>query len=211
MNSPSNGDRTLHPTLEDLALYAANDLPWFKQWLVRRHVLRCGECAREAGNFGSALTKLRREARAETLTGFEAIADWNRLQREMLGNIVVGVAAARCIDNVGKKRFAHWRGVLVGASLTVVFIGGWFMNIPKEQNDHLSRVIRRFMGLEVPQFNGTVVQTTPDGITVRAQGATLTLMHPASAVVTVAGSATVGARYVDEESGAVTITKVYGQ
>ena len=50
----------------------------------------------------AARAELNRESSDETLTGFEAIADWRSLEREMLGNIAVGVAAARCIDKVGR-------------------------------------------------------------------------------------------------------------
>jgi hypothetical protein len=65
--------------------------------------------------------------------------------------------------------------------------------------------------LERPQIAGTQLKTTPDGIAVRAQGATLTILHPASAVVSVSGPSSMSARYVDEETGQVTITKVYAQ
>jgi hypothetical protein len=55
------------------------------------------------------------------------------------------------------------------------------------------------------------LKNTPDGIAVRTQGATLTIMHPRSAVVLVSGPSSMSARYVDEDTGQVTITKVYAQ
>jgi hypothetical protein len=58
---------------------------------------------------------------------------------------------------------------------------------------------------------GTVLQSTPGGIAVRTQGATLTILHPNSAVISLSGTSGVSARYFDEETGQVTITKVYGQ
>jgi hypothetical protein len=67
------------------------------------------------------------------------------------------------------------------------------------------------MGVEPPQLSTSVVSTTPEGIAVRAQGATLTILHPPSAIVTLAGSSSLGARFVDEQTGQVTITNVYGQ
>jgi len=60
-------------------------------------------------------------------------------------------------------------------------------------------------------MDGTVLRTTPDGITVRTESATLTIMHPPSAVLSLSGASSVAARYVDEQTGQVTITKVYGQ
>jgi hypothetical protein len=145
------------------------------------------------------------------LTGYEAIADWRRLEGEMLGNIAVGVAAARCIDKVGRKRFRNFRGVLVGAGMAMLLAAGWMLNVPREESEHLALSLRRIVGMSRSQPSGTILQTTPEGIAVRAQGATMTLLHPASAMVTVAGNASVGALYVDEDSGEVTITNVYGQ
>ena len=206
-----SGEQRKHPTEEMLTLFSSGDLGWRTRWSLRRHISHCAACLSEVERFRSASQQLCREARSETLTGFEAIADWNRLEREMVGNIAVGVDAARCIDNVGRHRFRSWRGAFVGAGLTAIFLAGWSMNIPKEQSQHLSNAVRRFMGFQVSQAAGTTVQTTPEGIAVHAQGATLTMMHSGSAVVTVAGSSSVGARYVDEDSGEVTITNVYGQ
>jgi hypothetical protein len=86
------------------------------------------------------------------------------------------------------------------------------MNVSREETEHLTASLRRVVGMDRSQAAGTtILQTTPNGIAVRAQGASMTLLHPASAVVTVAGNASVGARYVDEDSGEVTITNVYGQ
>jgi len=55
------------------------------------------------------------------------------------------------------------------------------------------------------------VRTTPQGIAVRSQGATLTLLNPSSATVSLSGASAVGARYIDDETGQITITNVYGQ
>jgi len=50
-------------------------------------------------------------------------------------------------------------------------------------------------------------------ISVHAQGATLTLLNPGATPVTVSlsGSSAVTASYVDDATGQVTITNVYGQ
>lgn len=200
----------VHPRLETLALYATGDLPWRLRWRTGSHIKHCGDCDQQVLLFRSATAKLKREAETQTLTGFEAIADWTRLEREMLGNIAVGVAAARCIDNVGRTRSLFSKGVFA-AALIALFIAGWATHIPREQTAHLTASLRNLLGLERPTVTGTIVQTTPDGIAVRAQGATLTMMHPRSAVVSFSGASAVEARYVDEETGQVTITNVYGQ
>ncbi len=202
--------KSLHPSLETLALYSSGDLQWTTRWRVGRHVARCSECEQQVAVFRSAKAELKREASTETLTGFEATVEWGRLEREMLGNIAVGVAAARCIDKVGRSRAWMTRTALV-AGLAVLFVAGWLTHIPNEHSKHLVAWVERMAGLERPQVNATLLRSTADGIVVRAQGATLTLMHPASAVVSLSGSSTVSARYIDEETGEVTITKVYAQ
>jgi len=200
-----------HPGLESLALYSKGDVAWLARWQIGRHIGRCADCEEQVLRFRSVTAELKREADSEILTGFEATTDWTRLEREMIGNISVGVAAARCIEKVGRGRILVTRGAWVAVGLAVLFIAGWFTNVPSEQRDHLTASIRRSMGMEVPQIAGTIVRTTPDGIAVRAQGATLTILHPPSAVISLAGSSSLGARFVDEETGEVTITNVYGE
>ncbi len=209
MRSPDAG-KSLHPSSGTLALYSSDDLPWASRLRLRYHIARCAECEQQVATFRSAKDALRREAKAQTLTGFEAIADWSRLEREMLGNIGVGVAAARCVDTVRRGRVLLGRAALI-AGLVALFVGGWVTHIPREQTDHLATSLRRLVGLERHQVTGTILRATADGVAVRAQGATLTIMHPPSAVISLSGSSAVSARYVDEETGEVTITKVYGQ
>jgi hypothetical protein len=211
MRRANEASRGGHPPVTELALWATRDLSWPRRLRLGRHLDECAVCHQQATRFRSAREAFRRDAKSETLTGYEAIADWPRLEREMLGNIGVGVAAARCIDKIARKPFRGWRGALAGAGMATLLVAGWLMNVPREQTDHLTSSFRRVVGLDRPQTSGTILQTTPDGIAVRAQGASMTLLHPASAVVTVAGSSSVGARYVDEDSGEVTITNVYGQ
>ncbi|HZS55038.1 MAG TPA: hypothetical protein VFA65_11585, partial [Bryobacteraceae bacterium] len=167
----------LHPNAVVLALFSSGDLPWRDQWRVKRHVNHCEQCEQTAAEFRAAKTELKREAQTETLTAFEAIADWAVLEREMLGNIAVGVSAARCIEKVRRGRSFLIKGA-VFAALTTLFVAGWITHVPKEQTDHLAASLRQIIGLERPQAVGTQLRTTPDGIAVRAQGATLTIMHP---------------------------------
>lgn len=200
-----------HPAISALALYSGDDMRWPERWRLRAHIQRCPECKQQVSRFGSAREQFQREAGSETLTAFEAIADWNRLEREMLGNIAVGVAAARCVDKVGRGRAVLLR-IAIAAGLVGLFVAGWVTHVPKEQTLHLFASLQRLMGARQPQqVAGTVVRTLPDGIAVRAQGATLMIMHPQTAVVSLSGPSAVAARYVDEETGQVTIANVYGQ
>jgi hypothetical protein len=199
-----------HPNLATLALYSKGDLAWLARWNIGRHIGKCADCEEHVFRFRSVSAEVKREANDQILTVFEATTDWARLEREMIGNIAVGVAAGRCIENVGRGRIRMARGTWVTVALAVLFLAGWFTNIPSEQRDHLTASIRRSMGIELPQIAGPIVRTTPEGIAVRAQGATLTILHPPSAVISLAGSSSLGARFVDEDTGEVTITNVYG-
>jgi len=201
---------SVHPGPATLALFSGGDLAWKDLLRLRRHLNHCEQCEQIVAEFRAAKAELKREARTETLTAFEAIVDWGVLEREMLGNIAVGVSAARCIEKVRRGRSFLIKSAVFTALLTL-FAAGWITHVPKEQTAHLAASIRQIIGLERPQITGTQLRTTPDGIAVRAQGATLTIMHPPSAVVFLSGPSSMSARYVDEETGQVTITKVYAQ
>ncbi len=209
MNSGSKAAEW-HPGPEVLALYSRHDLPLTERWRLARHVKGCPECRRQVLLFASAHADLNREAQQQTLTGFEAIADWPRLELEMLGNIAVGVSAARCIEKVGHKRIWIVRCSLA-AAFSALFVVGWITHIPGSETHHLTTSVRRLFGLEPPPFAGTILQNTADGIAVQTRDATLTILHPSSAVVMVSGPSAISARYVDEDSGEVTIAKVYAQ
>ncbi len=128
----------------------------------------------------------------------------------MVGNIAVGLAAARCIDHVKKGR-KLLVGTSVAAALTLVFALGWSTHIPREQTERIFRSIRGLAGNDLPQVTGTVLRSLPDGVAVRSQGSVLTILHPRWARVSVTGGSAVEARFVDEDTGQVTITSVYGQ
>jgi hypothetical protein len=155
--------------------------------------------------------ELKRLSATETLTGFEAIADWSRLEREMEGNIVVGLDASRCIE---KKRAP--RGLLLkfaaGGGMALLFVLGWVTHIPNEQSARIYTAVRSaFGGKTAREYQGPILRSLPDGIVVGSPESSLTILHPASAVVSASGSAGVEARYVDDETGQVTITDVYGR
>lgn len=198
-----------HPTHRSLSLYLRGDLPWVPTLNVRMHLRGCHRCQQYVVSIQDAVGELRREADAQTLTGFEAIADWPRLEREMIGNIAVGVAAARCVDHVGHgRRILTWSAAVTG--LLLLFAAGWTTHIPREQTEHIFAALQRW-ATHAPQGGGTVLRSSPEGVAVRAQGSTLTLMHPRSAVISLSSTSGMEARYVDAETGQVTITSVYAQ
>ncbi len=211
--NPPAAPKPAHPAERTLALYSRKDLGWTELFFVARHVKACAECSAAVERFHLATAEFQGEAAAGALTGFEAIADWNALEGEMLGNIRVGVDAARCIDHVGRHGFAGWRVAVVVVGLVLVFVMGWVLNTPRDLTDGLAARLRMAMGRTAPMPSGSVVLTTPLGIAVRSPGGTLTLLSPSSnpVSVSVSGASVVTASYVDSETGQVTITNVYGQ
>jgi hypothetical protein len=210
MNTAATQHRT-HPQPQRLALYAGGDLPFWAGLRVARHVELCPGCAKFVSALRQAGKDLRQQATNRTLTGFEAIADWPGLEAEMSGNISVGLAAARCIRSKAKGR--RW---LLGSLATAGFAGllafSWSLHIPAEESRALAAKLYRWVGSDAPLAgSGAVMRASPDGIAVRTQGLTLTMRHPRSAVVSVAGNSAIEARYVDEETGQVTISSVYAQ
>ena len=210
MRLSSGSQANRHPAPEILALLSRGDLSPITRLRVNWHVAHCSPCKEQVSHFRGAREELKREAASETLTAFEAIANWHQLEREMLGNIVVGVSAARCIDNVGRKNTWLPRlAVVVG--LVALFAAGWITHIPGEQSRHLTSSLSRMIGLEKTPVPSNYVRATSSGIAVRSQGVTLTILHPPSAVISLSGNSSVEARYVDEDTGQLTITNVYGQ
>jgi hypothetical protein len=202
-------NRQEHPSMADIALYARRDLPFGERLRIRRHLARCADCEQQLHAFGAATEELKREALSETLTGFEAIADWTRLEREMLGNIGVGLAAARCIEKVGRKRVFLVRGAFA-AGMSALFVLAWMTHVPREDT---SRIFSGLAHAFAPtrQTTGPMLRTSTLGITVRRDGAALTILHPPSAVISLSGPSSVSARYLDDDTGQVTIAKVYAQ
>lgn len=201
-----------HPAVSQLAQFAGNDLTWPQAFFLRRHLRLCGGCTDYVSSLRATAVELRREADSQTLTAFEAIADFATLEREMRGNIAVGLTAARCVETVEVRH--PWRNAaLVATGLGALFVVGWWTHIPPDETHALAGKLQRWIAGKdaLPLSLGTVMRSLPDGIAVRSQGLTLTMRHPRSAIVSVAGSGVMEARFVDDETGQVTISSVYGQ
>ncbi len=192
------------------ALYTGGDLPRRLRFKIKLHLRGCEACTHAVESFRAATAELRREAETNVLTGFEAIADWSRLEREMTGNIAVGVAAARCVDKTRHPSSLWLRAAFI-LGLAILFAAGWITHIPSEDSARLLTSLRQWAGVEASASGNTVLRTAPDSILVRTQGTTLKLIHPPSAITSLSGGDAVEARYIDEKTGQVTITNVYGQ
>jgi anti-sigma factor RsiW len=200
-----------HPDIEELALLVGGELSYVRRWQVQNHVNQCASCDEAIERFQAAREELKRLSNAEMLTAFEAVGDWQRLEREMTGNISVGVAAARAIGDGSWRRTRRLRLALAGAGLVLIFIAGWILNVPADDNSRIVGALRTaWAGPQVAA--GIILKATPYGVSVRSQGAILTVLQPASSNVSTSfkGSSSVEAQYVDD-TGQVTITNVYGE
>ncbi len=183
-----------------LALYAGGDLPFHRRWFVSLHLGRCDRCRGKVAEF-------RREREWFQDAGDELPGGvrWDRLAGEMKANIQVGLAAGECVSQAEpepKPQRLGWRTAAALASITVVVVSGWWLHMPTP-----SRVASSFDPGDV------VLEATADGIEVRQQGESgMTLLHAAQPVmVSVSVEGSMAARFVDDETGMVTINNVYAQ
>lgn len=199
-----------HPQEPRIALYAGGELGPLDRWSIGRHVARCNSCLGLAQAYAEDRAAIRREA----LTLPEHL-DWDRLAAEMKANIHVGLAAGECVSGVrDRRRLVPWRPALIAGGLSAVLISGWFLNVPAESRASLARGIERLWNRPTAAADrGISLEATRNGIQVSERGSALTMMHaganPAVVVVNTRGS--LRARYVDDDTGQVTITNVYAQ
>ena len=208
-----------HPNQATLALHAGGDLGLWGRWNTQRHLSKCGLCRDEAAAFAGV---------REILPELAEIPEvpWNRLAAEMRANIRLGLAAGECVRagaaNVlqadvlqadvlqgdafwgaggesGRETplFTGARAALAFAGIVVMVVTGLMLTQPSP----------------VAGKEGPLVQATEDGIQIRAGGQAFRLMNVGAKAVTYSASAdgSMGARYVDPETGYVTINNVYVQ
>lgn len=207
-----------HTSQADLALYSARDLaPWKRAW-IGVHVSGCRECRHQVAAFRTGRERLRTMSDELPLG-----VSWDRLSAEMAANIRVGLAAGECVASRPTRHGipSGWRiaGAVAGFSALLVF--AWWLNMPAAQTASLERAMkaiangrewqaRQMMGMEE---GSSLVQASADGIELRQNGSALTLSQkgarPVSVSLNTQGSAR--ARYIDSDTGQVTITSVYAQ
>jgi hypothetical protein len=191
----------LHPDAGMLALCAGGDLPLSQAVRVRWHAWRCESCAVELRAFTEARAALKAES-DEMPKGI----DWEPLAAEMKANIHLGLAAGAVVDRAedagaGWGAAPPWRrtAAVVFASLSFVIVSGWLLNRPQPT--------------PVDIAGGAYVEARGEGLVVEQAGSALTLLgpdgRPAESEVDFSGSAR--ARYVDAETGQVTIHHVYAE
>ena len=207
-----------HASQTDVALYATGDIaPWRRPWITL-HVGRCEECSREIEEYRAERNRARSLAN-ELPPGVR----WDRLAAEMTANIRVGLAAGECVAPRAPKPAipTGWRIAGALSGFCALLVMAWWLNMPASQTASLGRAMkaivhgrewqaRQMLGLDE---GSSLVQASSDGIELRQNGSALTVSQkgarPVSVSLNTQGSAR--ARYVDSDTGQVTITGVYAQ
>lgn len=201
-----------HPATDRLALYAGGDLGLVDSLRLRWHLRGCAACASEVARF----TQVRREVAAQGGELPEGL-NWDRLAAEMTGNIRVGLAASEAIRRPARPAASFgWRPAVAFAAASVVITAAWWLNAPPATTESLARAFSKIARWETgaPRPEpGVVVEATLAGVEVRENGSALALsnrgLRPITVSVRTQGSAE--ARYIDSDTGQVTITSVYVQ
>jgi hypothetical protein len=189
-----------HPSEADLALLAGGDCGWVERFRLKNHVSHCGDCQDAMASFAEIRTSLREMA-------LPAVAvddsNWERLAGEMRANIRLGLVAGECVAAGSvESPPKHWfPRFAYGAAGVIVLLGaGMFLRglLPTP---------------ELPISRAAVVESTAKGIQVRTSAGTMTLLNQSDAEPdqTITSQGAVRARYVDGNTGTVTITSVYAE
>ena len=183
-----------HPNQAALALHSGGDLGWIARWKTRRHLAQCPDCRDQV----AAYTAVR-----EILPELREIPEvpWNRMAAEMRANIRLGLEAGECVRSLPTP--FRDSPLFNGARAAVAFAGIVTMVVMALVLQHPSPVVAR--------DESPMVRATSNGIQKRAGDRAFGLMHAGalSVTYTVGAQGTLGARYVDPETGYVTMTKVY--
>ena len=188
---------TKHPSEAVLALFAGGDLGTWRRWRVERHVASCAACRQEVAEFS--------ELRAAVPAMMEPPEiSWNKLAVEMKANIRLGLEAGECVG-AGQSE-AHgifsMRALAVCGSLALLLAA--FL---------LERPVPRMEPVNAGE--GPVIERSGAGIQARAGDQAIMMLNTrardARTVDYLASGNAMRARYVDTETGYVTINNVYAQ
>ena len=189
----------LHPGDNQLALFSGSESSGLERLRVWWHVRACDRCWREVEAMRENAALLRNRLRTSAAQ-FPAGLDWDRLAAEMTANIHVGLEAGECVGSVAQRKpnIIGWRPAAAMAGMSLMLAGAWWLNLPRS---------KRLAAKQSP----VEIRTSATGLEVKENGSALILMHTrgqqAPIIVSTPGS--LRARYVDQDTGQVTINNVY--
>ena len=184
-----------HPNQATLALHAGGDLGAMARWRTVRHLSRCEQCRTEIAAYERMRSVLPDLAETPEIP-------WNRLAAEMTANIRLGLSAGECVRPVGapnrRPAVTGFRAAVAFASIAALVAAGITLERPAPvANDGA----------------GIVAEATPGGagIQMREGRQALLLMHPdarSSVTFTAGAQGSMEARYVDRETGYITVNTI---
>ena len=190
-----------HPAETSLALLAAGDLGPWTRWRIGRHLAACPHCRQRVAEYKASREQLRGSA-----SRMPEGVNWDRLASEIKANIRLGLAAGECVGPAESRHLRpRWQRAVIVAPLVVSVVGllviGVWIGMPRPQAGKTAWV------------DGTLIEATSGGIELRQGDRMLSLRQPGAGDVTYAVNAqgTFRARYVDGDTGQVTIHNVYAQ
>jgi hypothetical protein len=188
----------------DLALLAGGDAGRIRRFSLERHLRTCPECTAKMEEFRDFRTELADFADAPQFPA----ATWNSLAAEMRANIHLGLEAGACVGGVARHRDWTLRFAAAGACLLVLAGAGLFLRDSRVPQAAFARSASPSPDTELAV---PMVASTTSGVELRSGSKSLTLLnqHGAVASQTVSAQGAVRSRYIDGETGSVTINNVY--
>ena len=185
---------TKHPSEAVLALFAGGDLGSLRRWRVERHVATCAECRQEVSEFS--------ELRAAVPAMMEPPEiSWTKLAVEMKANIRLGLEAGECVSagqSDGRGIFSV-RAFAVCGSLALL-LAAFLLEGPTPRIEPIKASEAAFL------------ESSGSGIQSKAGDQSIMLLNAGARDVDyLASGNAMRARYVDTETGYVTINNVYAQ
>ncbi len=171
---------------------------------VRRHVNGCAQCQAEVALFGDTSAAVREE------TGeMPASVQWDGLAAEMRANVRLGIAASDAISSYGTAddtrpaQGMSWRMAVLAAGFVFMLSVGYWLNASKKSE--------QIAAMRGPAPIVAEVSERGVGMSDGSKGMELQgpRTNPRASIMTVSTLGSAGARYVDEETGQVTVNHVY--
>jgi hypothetical protein len=183
-----------HPTEENLALFAGGDLGVLERWKAARHVSGCERCQEAVARFEAVRASA---AELDELPGLP----WSRLAAEMSANIRLGLAAGALVvprQTAASRVAFHPRALVASGCVAALLMAGVWLQNPSPRTAKVRNP-------------GVVLATTENGIAVGDGERMMTLMNGRGSDVLYSAGAqgVMRARYVDSDTGQVTINNVY--
>jgi len=198
-----------HPSDTDLALYGGGDLKLWERWRVGRHVDNCAQCSAELASF--------RTIRSDLAGASNRIPEglrWDRLADEMVANINVGLQAGECVTPVHTSAArVDWRAAAVMAGMSLVLLAAWYLNpMPRSGHGALPGIMAGNATMRAPKVE---IRTTSAGLEVNENGNAMVLLNGSSGrpqrTMIVSSPGSLRARFVDGDTGQITINNVYSE